>query len=226
MSDALSGEQKDTVHDTYCEPAIDHGFCAICLEKILLEETAHVTGCEHAYCATCILRWASYNANPSCPQCKHPFLSLLVHRSLDGRIHDYMFEESVCLLLRAPWYTPVTLETQKEAIEEQEEHQYEYDDVDDYVEDAFYGNMAGLRIGNRRWGDGGYVRAGRKEAMPIVERARSHGQEAGGSSRAQGKKPASREEHGRRAKRAQKREAADKAAAAKHQEHLQRMGRI
>lgn len=34
---------------------------------------------------TCILRWASYNQNPTCPQCKHPFEFLNVHRSLDGR---------------------------------------------------------------------------------------------------------------------------------------------
>lgn len=33
---------------------------------------------------TCILRWASYKENPLCPQCKHPFESLSVHRSLDG----------------------------------------------------------------------------------------------------------------------------------------------
>ncbi|XP_058090934.1 uncharacterized protein LOC131237262 isoform X2 [Magnolia sinica] len=34
---------------------------------------------------TCILIWATYNQNPSCPQCKHPFQFLGVHRSLDGR---------------------------------------------------------------------------------------------------------------------------------------------
>lgn len=34
---------------------------------------------------TCILIWATYNQNPSCPQCKHPFQFLNVHRSLDGR---------------------------------------------------------------------------------------------------------------------------------------------
>lgn len=28
---------------------VDFGFCAICLEKILLQETALVKGCEHAY---------------------------------------------------------------------------------------------------------------------------------------------------------------------------------
>jgi hypothetical protein len=29
--------------------SVDFGFCAICLEKIVLQETALVKGCEHAY---------------------------------------------------------------------------------------------------------------------------------------------------------------------------------
>ncbi|XLU22267.1 hypothetical protein S245_058333, partial [Arachis hypogaea] len=28
------------------------GLCAICLDKILLQDTALVKGCEHAYCVT------------------------------------------------------------------------------------------------------------------------------------------------------------------------------
>ncbi|RZS09132.1 hypothetical protein BHM03_00040219 [Ensete ventricosum] len=89
-------------------PAAGCGFCAICLEKIAMQDMALVNGCEHAYwfvcnvsfhvhtdlavpssnsclclcihylftvgSVTCILRWASYNEKPSCPQC-----------SLDGR---------------------------------------------------------------------------------------------------------------------------------------------
>ncbi|GMP91434.1 hypothetical protein CsSME_00042139 [Camellia sinensis var. sinensis] len=62
-----------------------HGICAICLNKIVLQETALVKGCEHAYCVTCILRWATYREKPTCPQCKHPFEFLNVHCSLDGR---------------------------------------------------------------------------------------------------------------------------------------------
>lgn len=34
---------------------------------------------------TCILRWATYKNEPTCPQCKHPFEFLHIHRSLDGR---------------------------------------------------------------------------------------------------------------------------------------------
>ncbi|KAK6802633.1 hypothetical protein RDI58_000415 [Solanum bulbocastanum] len=62
-----------------------HGDCAICLNKIVLQETALVKSCEHAYCVTCILRWATYKKESTCPQCKHPFEFLHIHRSLDGR---------------------------------------------------------------------------------------------------------------------------------------------
>ncbi|GFQ02111.1 14 kDa zinc-binding protein [Phtheirospermum japonicum] len=61
-----------------------HGVCAICLNKIVLQETTLVKGCEHAYCVTCILRWASCKMQPTCPQCKTPFKFLKIHRSLDG----------------------------------------------------------------------------------------------------------------------------------------------
>ncbi|KAF9593919.1 hypothetical protein IFM89_026162, partial [Coptis chinensis] len=164
------------------------GVCAICLDTISLEEMALVKGGELAYwfvslCDLYILRWATYHEKPCCPQCKHPFQFLNIHRSLDGRIHDYMFEESVCPLLRATWSSSV-------------------------------------RIGNCRWGDNGYVRGGRIEARPIN---RFQDPDAGPSRGP--KKEAVKDATGRRAKRALKREAADKAAAAKHQSHLQRLGR-
>ncbi|KAF3786363.1 hypothetical protein EJ110_NYTH25595 [Nymphaea thermarum] len=175
------------------------GTCAICLEEILLEEMAHVKGCEHAYCVTCILRWASYNAVPCCPQCKMPFSSLGVHRSLDGCVHDYLVEESVCLLLRAHWFMPLAIESPHEVVEQEDVGPYEYDDDedddhDDY-EEAYFGRSSTLRIGNRRWGDSGYVRGGRKEARPI--------QDVGaGSSRGPRKKEGPKGKAGRRARRA------------------------
>ncbi|KAF9593044.1 hypothetical protein IFM89_019875 [Coptis chinensis] len=126
-----------------------------------------VKGGEHAYCVTCILRWATYHEKPSCPQCKHPFQFLNIHRSLDGRIHDYMFEESVCLLLRATWFTPLTVEAHEEANEEFEDvYPYYEDDIDD-LDEVFYNRSSSVRIGNRRWGDNVYVRGGRIEARPI-----------------------------------------------------------
>ncbi|CAL9111289.1 unnamed protein product, partial [Musa textilis] len=62
-------------------PAAGCGLCAICLEKIALQDMALVKGCEHAYCATCSLRRASYSEKPSCPRCKHPFEFLNILRS-------------------------------------------------------------------------------------------------------------------------------------------------
>ncbi|GAB4835279.1 hypothetical protein Ancab_000188 [Ancistrocladus abbreviatus] len=119
-------------------------------------ETALVKGCEHGYCVTCILRWASYSEHPKCPQCKHPFEFLNVHRSLDGSIHDYMFEESVCLLLRAAWFKPLVVEHQLDMYDELEEfYAYEYEDEEDDMDEAYFSNSTSLRIGNRRWGVGG-----------------------------------------------------------------------
>ncbi|OIW02816.1 hypothetical protein TanjilG_29592 [Lupinus angustifolius] len=254
------------------------GICAICLDKIVLQEMALVKGCEHAYCVTCILRWATYRQNATCPQCKHPFEFLNVHRSLDGSIHDYMFEESLCLLLRAPWFKPLVVEDHvhhEDVYDDdignyyQYEYGFDYEDDDEDLDEVYFGGSASLRIGNRRWGDNGYVRAGRLEARPAY---RTNFQESGaGSSRGAKKKAArksttnlqesgsssSREPKkkeavesatnlqesgassscepkkkeaaesttGRRAKRALKREAADIAAAAKHQQHLVRLGR-
>ncbi|KAF6153054.1 hypothetical protein GIB67_034776 [Kingdonia uniflora] len=179
------------------------------------------------YSVNCILMWATYHQNPSCPQCKHPFQFLHVHRSLDGSIHDYMFEESVCLLLRATWFKPLTVEVQDEVYEEQEHfYQYEEDDEDDGLDDVYFSASSSIRIGNRRWGDNGYVRAGRKEARPITRESFQDSDSGSGSGSSHGpkKKEVKKDTTGRRAKRALKREAADKAAAVKHQNHLLRLG--
>ncbi|XP_050238503.1 uncharacterized protein LOC126687993 [Mercurialis annua] len=207
------------------------GVCAICLDKIVLVETALVKGCEHAYCVMCILRWATYSPKPNCPQCKHPFEFLNVHRTLDGSIKDYMFEESVCLLLRAAWFNPLIVESHEDAYDDLEEYyryEFEYGDDDDEDEDdladVYLSTSSNLRIGNRRWGDNGYVRSGRQEARPVL-RPNPHDSDAGSSSREPKKKEAAKDITGRRAKRTLKREAADKAAAAKHEQHLVRFGR-
>ncbi|KAJ4823458.1 hypothetical protein Tsubulata_019690 [Turnera subulata] len=215
------------VHDKEC--GHHGGVCAICLNKIVLQETALVKGCEHAYCVTCILRWASYCQKQTCPQCKHPFEFLNVHRTLDGSIQDYMFEESVCLLLRAPWFRPNVVEDQEyAAYDDQDDYYYPYsydyeeEDEDDDLDEAYMSSSSHLRIGNRRWGDNGYVRAGRQEARPVH---RPPMEDSGaGSSREPKKEAASAAKTGRRAKRTLKREAADRAAAAKHQQHLVRFG--
>ncbi|XP_027180473.1 uncharacterized protein LOC113779181 [Coffea eugenioides] len=81
------------------------GDCAICLNRMMLQETALVKGCQHAYCVTCILRWASYKEQPTCPLCTRPFEFLITHRSPDGSIRSYMSEESVRHLLEASWFS-------------------------------------------------------------------------------------------------------------------------
>ncbi|KAL0435332.1 UNVERIFIED_CONTAM: hypothetical protein Sradi_0241100 [Sesamum radiatum] len=107
-----------------------------------------------------------------------------------------------------------------------EVEEYEYDDEEDDLDEVYLGNSSSLRIGNRRWGDNGYVRAGRQEARPIVRPSPSVLDAGAGPSHQHKKKETpSKELVGRRAKRALKREAADKAAAAKHQQLLVRLGR-
>ncbi|CAI0541872.1 unnamed protein product [Linum tenue] len=216
------------------------GNCAICLDEIVLEETALIKGCEHAYCVTCILHWATYSENPKCPQCKHPFESLNVHRSLDGCIHDYMFEESLCLLLRATWFKPLEVPSHHgTAYEDPDEffpydyvygygYDYEEDDIDEaaYYSSGSSSSSSVIRIGNRRWGDNGYVRAGRLEARPVHHRPNAQDSGGAGSSSSSSREPRKKEDKtGRRAKRTQKREAADKKAAEKHQLLLARLGR-
>lgn len=175
--------------------------CAICHDKVKVEETAEIKGCEHCYCVTCILRWASYKAEPWCPQCRLPFSFLFVYRRLDGSLSDFLLEESVCLLLRAFWFKPLVVQDP----EEQDDYQDEYDGY----EEPYY--TSSLRLGNRRWGDSGYVRAGRREARPVVPRqvVEPSGGMSSSSRQAKGKEQA-KEAVGRRARRAQKREQFDK----------------
>lgn len=78
--------------------------------------------------------------------------------------------------------------------------------------------------GNRRWGDNDYVRAGRQQARPVRQHT-SQNSGASSSGEPKNKEVAKGAATGRRAKRAQRREAADKAAAVKHQQHLVRLGR-
>ena len=151
-------------------------------------------------------------------------------------LHDYLFEESVCLLLRAAWFEPLIVEAHEEALEEDEIYlQYQYDDdEDDLDEESYYMSRSpSIRIGNRRWGDNGYIRGGRREARPVNADAagpsrtpKKKERAASTSGSGSGSGSVSKDASGRRAKRAQKREAADKAAAEKHLKHLQRMGLV
>ncbi|KAB5520562.1 hypothetical protein DKX38_024881 [Salix brachista] len=153
-----------------------------------------------------------------------------------------MFEESVCRLLQASWFMTLTVEDHEDVYEDPEEfmiltmedhedvyedpedyYPYEFEDGDDDLDEVYLNRSSNLCIGNRRWGDNGYVRAGRQEARPVYQ-ADFKDSGAGSSSEPNKKKEASKDRTGRRAKRTLKREAADKAAAAKHQQHLASLG--
>ncbi|KAK9125039.1 hypothetical protein Scep_013885 [Stephania cephalantha] len=125
--------------------------CAICLEKIELQEIALVKGCEHAYCFP--ISVILLEVRP-----------LLSDPCLCDRIQDYLLEESVCLLLKANWFEPLTTIVAREEVTDEHEEYYLYEEDDDGMDDFYLGGSSSLRIGNPRWGSNGYVRTGRREA--------------------------------------------------------------
>lgn len=155
--------------------------CAICLQTIQLEDLALVKGCDHMYCAHCILHWALHKDNPWCPQCKQPFSYLLTYRTLDGTLQDFPSEESVVLLKRARWFEDHVRASEKgkalveesRVAEEQAWQEYadEYDLAEDEEIEAFYFSSAAGRarvvLENRRFGAGGYLSSGRRHARPM-----------------------------------------------------------
>lgn len=170
--------------------------CAICLGGIPLENLALVKGCEHMYCATCILHWALHKESEvACPQCKAPFTHLITYRALDGTLQDYPSEESVTLLRRARW-----LEDHVRRVEGAErgsalvadaaraDDTAWQDYADDYelasdeeIEAFYYSSAAGrarVTLGNRRFGGGGFLSTGRRQARPL-----GPGHRAGGGSK-------------------------------------------
>jgi hypothetical protein len=90
----------------------------------------------------------------TCPQCKHPFSYLYVHRQLDGTISDYATEESVCLLKRATWFTQHIHTLDKGGLlgassfdheHAYDEDDYEYDEVEDEEESYYFSSASGIR---------------------------------------------------------------------------------
>lgn len=135
-----------------------------------------------------------------------------------------MIEESVCLLLGASWFKPLIVVDLEEVHVDVnvEDYYYYYEDEEEDLDNVYYGSSSCLCIGNWRWGDNGYVRGGWQEARPMH---RPNFQDTGaGPSRQPKKKETAKEMVGRRAKRELKWEAADKAAAAKHERHFMRLG--
>ena len=125
-----------------------------------------------------------------CPTCRLPFEELLTYRALDGSLRDYLLPESIRLLSRAPWCravrarheagkTPAVSSVDFDA--EPEVEDYHLEDEEDYFDEAdYYGcndkyayqvrqsgaGKARVVVGNRRWGNGGYVSSGRMMARP------------------------------------------------------------
>ena len=50
--------EVDASSDANCS---EGGGCAICLEEIPFEDLAIIKGCEHSYCACCILKWVTFH---------------------------------------------------------------------------------------------------------------------------------------------------------------------
>ena len=166
--------------------------CPICLTDVPFVETAIVKGCNHLFCANCILNWVAFKDKCICPSCRNPFDVLLTHRSLNGTISDELGEEPVSLLLRAEWFDNKVASSRKgkgkhaslgggsgrKIYGADDYAEAELDgDWDDYgraeydEEDYYCGSSSSrprVRIGNRRWGANGYVAAGRMQvSQPI-----------------------------------------------------------
>lgn len=216
--------------------------CAVCLDAIPLPALATLPGCDHAYCAPCILAWAvaATANNPvagggaaagdaaPCPQCKAPFTSVVTHRRLDGSLTEEPAEESVCLLVRARWFVEGRADAAatpdvrgKAAAAPSAQHWSDDDDYDDDEEDYYFSAAAGrarVVLGNRRFGDGGVLAAGRMRARPAATArgkagGKGKGKAAAGPAEAAAAASASAEK-GRRARRAEKRASGPPARAA------------
>ncbi|KAK9125052.1 hypothetical protein Scep_013898 [Stephania cephalantha] len=98
-----------------------------------------------------------------------------------------------------------------EKIELQEIALVKEEEDDDGVDDFYLGGSSSLRIGNRRWGSNGYVSTGRREARHMSHERFQDSDHAGSSRATPNKGKEVKIGNGRRAKRAMKREVADKA---------------
>jgi len=141
-----------------------------------------------------------------CPTCRLPFKELLTYRGLDGSFRDYLLPESVQLLTRAPWCraararheagkAPAAPGVDFDAEPELEDyHLEEEEEEDDYWDDACYqledkyayqvrqtgAGKARVIVGNRRWGNGGYVSSGRLMARPRARNSSGAGSSSSG----------------------------------------------
>ena len=169
--------------------------CAICLTAPAPEDVALASACLHGFCASCLVRWASFTApgaSTKCPCCARALRTVLLRRGLDGAVDagGYLREESLCLLARARWTEDGTWSG--------DERDGRGESDDDAYEDAAEAilDRSGRRrvvLGNRRFGRGGFVAngGGRTYATPAARgkasrgktRVDVEGKERGGTSR-------------------------------------------
>lgn len=176
--------------------------CAICLGEIPLEDLAMIKGCDHIYCSYCILQWTLHKEKCFCPQCKHEFSYLMTYRALDGTLNDFPVEESIVLLRRARWFedrlkgNEASINLLEDVrIADENAWMDDYDD-DEFGEDeemeAFYFSSAAgkarIAIGNRRFGQGGYISGGHRQARPInPKKSAGEGSSSGSKKKIKGK---------------------------------------
>ncbi|XP_040990976.1 uncharacterized protein LOC121238207 [Juglans microcarpa x Juglans regia] len=79
-----------------------------------------------------------------------------------------MFEECVCLLLRVNLFKLLIVENQEDIYDDAEDY-YPYKEEEDDLDEVCFSSSTNLFIGNRSWGDNGYVRLGRQEVRPIYQ---------------------------------------------------------
>lgn len=154
-------------------PADTADVCAICLCQMTDPlDIALVKGCLHAYCAPCVVGWVSATAQRAgavpgatpCPQCKASFTSLYVHRALDGTPTEHLVEEAVVLLRRAHWANACAAEEEEDSPSTESDEQLDSTDDEERLARAHRVRL----IGNRRFGNGGFVSNGRLLARPVA----------------------------------------------------------
>ena len=152
--------------------------CSICLNPQVPETVAFLKDCAHSYCTHCIVAWAASRVarlgdaagDTPCPQCKRRFTSLLIYRSLDGEVTDALQEESVVLLLRARWAAmPDHTAPAADGYDSEEAAAAAADAFEDEEEEMARFHRVRL-LGNRRFGGGGHIAAGRLVARPVPPR--------------------------------------------------------
>ena len=159
--------------------------CAICLARPDARDVALVKACLHAFCASCVTKWAEFTragARTRCPLCQASCESVLVRRALDGRALEDggMQEESLCLLRRARWATRGREGEGWDDGDEDGRDGSDGSDGSDALEEALMrGRARRLVLGNRKFGRGGVRVERRLEELRATDGERAR-ERAGG----------------------------------------------